>query len=315
MSIINYYVIEIEDESNDTIEETKDQMWPLKLNFEEEPPASPSSKIRNIKQSTTSTEESKEEYYQELRTKKENSKNGLNKQKDQDNIDEEIVSNDSYLDWFIEDAILIEDKICKDTPLHEQTTTHAQRNELNFNKFDDIFDSEYYKEEKECYSKFASSTIIDSSPVLLKPIVEFLIKPKIKSKYMNIKINIEQELYEESKFDHKLNIKYDKGFKLFIINLGYNESKLGVDILFTIDPDIDNLISSSQEVSVYWKFIDFYQKEMNEQTKFLYSLISSEEDWEVIKGHDYTAGTVWNMIMFGVIKWNFEYVRGNFFNS
>ena len=86
-------------------------------------------------------------------------------------------------------------------------------------------------------------------------------------------------------------------------------------MLFTIDPDSDNLISSSQEVSVYCKFIDFYQKEMNEQTKFLYSLISSEEDSEVIKGHDYTAGTVCNMIMFGVIKCNYDYVRGKLSNS
>ena len=79
-------------------------------------------------------------------------------------------------------------------------------------------------------------------------------------------------------------------------------------MLFTINSDVDNLVSSNKDVSVYWKFIDFYHSEMNEQTKFLYSLI--DLDNESIKSHDFTSGSVCNMITFGVIKCNFDYVRG-----
>ena len=93
-----------------------------------------------------------------------------------------------------------------------------------------------------------------------------------------------------------------------LYNSGDDKSSTGEDVLFTINPDLDNLISNNQDVSVYWKFIDFYRSEMNQQTKFLYSLANIEID--SMKTHDFTAGSVCNMITCGVIKWNFDYIRG-----
>lgn len=89
---------------------------------------------------------------------------------------------------------------------------------------------------------------------------------------------------------------------------GGDKYDTGEEILFTINPHLDNLISNNQDVSVYWKFIDFYHSEMNQQTKFLYSLANVHS--ESISGHDYTTGSICNMITCGVIKWNFEYIRG-----
>lgn len=69
--------------------------------------------------------------------------------------------------------------------------------------------------------------------------------------------------------------------------------KTGEEILFSIEPNRDNLISNHDKVSVYCKLIDFYNDEMTPQVKFLFSLLNLEED---TKGkpctHDYTAGSL-----------------------
>ena len=157
-------------------------------------------------------EESKDEYIVESKAKKSSEKPDF-RQKDQDNIDEEISSNDSYLDWFIDNAVLNEDWIFKDTPLHEQTITYAKRNELNSMQ---LIDDEDLDDDKNYYSVTAVKTIIENSPVLLKPIVEFLIKQRQKSNILIPNPFIESDIYEESKFDAKLNIKHDKGKNLSI---------------------------------------------------------------------------------------------------
>ena len=87
--------------------------------------------------------------------------------------------------------------------------------------------------------------------------------------------------------------------------------KTGEEILFSIEPNRDNLISNHDKVSVYCKLIDFYNDEMTPQVKFLFSLLNLEEDAKgKSSAHDYTAGSLWNLISFGLLNWSYEYLKG-----
>lgn len=175
-----HFYIENQTDFNQSIKAPEETLDVIKPNFEHEPSASPSSHVQQNKQSHSlpNNEESQVERRKNSKIKKSAEKDDFSRQKDQDNIDEEVSSNDSYLDWFIEDAVLIEANIFKDTPLHEQTITYARRNELNSKQ---LFDDSDLDDDRCSYSVAAIATITENAPVLLKPIVEFLIKQIDKS--------------------------------------------------------------------------------------------------------------------------------------
>ena len=101
--------------------------------------------------------------------------------KDHDNYYEVVRTNDSYLDWFIDNAVLIEHHLTLETPMHEQTITSLEKD--NFSSLSWIVPfrskNKSFSESEEFEFKMAARVIIQNTPVLLKLIVEFLVKQKI----------------------------------------------------------------------------------------------------------------------------------------
>jgi hypothetical protein len=201
---------------------------------------------------------------------------------------ERIESNDSYMNWFITNAVLNEDLIIAETPLHEETITSFRQNASNF-------------EEAVEGSKHIN-TILKNSPVLIKPIISFLLSPS--------KISTNEKI-EEVKGQDFLHTDNEKS-NLFLTLAPSSSIKTGEEELFRIDPYHDNLIHSEDQMTVYCKLIDFYTMETHPQVAFLFSLLSLDSPSKSSQTyHDYTSGTVCNLTSFGVLKWGFQYLKGN----
>ena len=109
----------------------------------------------------------------------------ISNQKDHDDKLEIIRTNDSYLDWFIDNAVLNEHQVILETPMHEQTITSLEKeNFTTYSNFEKFKRNNQDREESEKDDiKKVSRIILNNAPVLLKSIVDLLVRQKVQGTF------------------------------------------------------------------------------------------------------------------------------------
>lgn len=202
---------------------------------------------------------------------------------DQDNQPEQIHTNDSYLDIFMQ-ANLNENDVIDETPMHEQTVTSLLKEYDDFNTIMQTMD----------LNSKSENVILSNSPILIKPIIEFMFKP-IKGTNLESMAS-KEETKDQYHFQSNANLKWNYGY--------FNN---GLSMLLSINNEANNLIYNQDHIMVYWKFIDFGILTNDPEVQFLQSLVEKSVDENDV--YHYASSSICNLICFSSVKWSFEYVK------